>query len=66
MQEKNNTIHTFFSPLSFSLSLSPPLPPSTTQFDKPVSAQHLKLIILQGFEHFVFVYSVSVNGTPVQ
>ena len=50
-------MHTFFSPLS---SLS------TTQFDKPVSAQHLKLIFLQGFEHFVFVYSVSVNGTPVQ
>lgn len=45
----------------------PPSPlPTFMQFDKPVSAHHLKLVILQGFEHFVSVYSIGSCGTPVQ
>lgn len=43
-----------------------PLSPHFMQFDKPVSARHLKLVILQGFEHFVSVYSIGSHGTPVQ
>jgi len=52
--------------LSTGWTLPLPLSPHFMQFDKPVSARHLKLVILQGFEHFVSVYSIGSCGTPVQ